>query len=316
MINLIRAELLRFRARRLTLVLGIVLLGAVIVFQVVVGTQVRPLSASDRADQQASYQAAHDDWQANHVQQEKECTDQGQTAEECAQLEPELTWFGRTPVPFSALMSIGVSVISIVSILLLYLLSASLMGAEFSSGSLSNWLTFVPNRFAVLGSKLIALAIVAAVGCAAALFVTIGAAAAVTSVLGADVTGVETLAAIAGRAVVLAVFFSVLAFCFALITRHTIAALGVVLGYLILQLIIQIISAFAPSLAHLQRIYPDKNAQAFLAKKASYQVYDQTSAQGFTDHTITLGQSSLYFGVLLVVVVAVSTVIFSRRDVT
>jgi ABC-2 type transport system permease protein len=75
------------------------------------------------------------------------------------------------------------------------------------------------------------------------------------------------------------------------------------------------------ALAWLPPWLPERNLLAFLQHGLTYEQYrDVTSADGMSEETvtrhITFGHSALYWAVLLVVALAVSAVVFRRRDVT
>ena len=324
MTRLVHAELLRLRSRRLTWVaLGAVLL-VVALTQVGVYTSVKPLSAEERAQAQVQYDQARREFDQNREQYEldaQECVAQGNPPDLCSS-EPRLEDFAQRVVsPFSDMAGIVVTVTVFVSALALLLLSASLVGAEFSSGSLANWLTFVPGRSRVYGAKLVSLLLAGALATVVVTALGIAAAVVLGRLAGAEVTGVGAAVAMGGRGVLIAVIAVVLGFGLAVLTRHTIAAAGTVLGYLFLSAVLAVVMGALPGLQVLKRLLPENNALALLEKGHHYVDYvnvqapDGTYSSTETEHVITMAHAGLYWAVVLAVVLTVSYLVFRRRDV-
>jgi hypothetical protein len=118
-----------------------------------------------------------------------------------------------------------------------FVVGASFVGAEWTSGGMTNLLLWRPRRAAVLGAKLaVALAGVAAIAVPYLLlwvltFWAVGATRGVASVLTTGEAASLTLTGV--RALVLALFGTVLGFTLASIGRHTAMALGAGMSYLI-----------------------------------------------------------------------------------
>ncbi|WP_155371985.1 ABC transporter permease subunit [Catellatospora vulcania] len=119
-----------------------------------------------------------------------------------------------------------------------FVVAASFIGAEMSSGGITNLLLWRPQRSAILGAKLAALT-----GCVAlfsilftALYVGTFYLIAYTSGWPGD-TGVAfwgDLAALSWRAVALSTAGAACAFALATLARHTAAALGIAVGYFLI----------------------------------------------------------------------------------
>ncbi|WP_375430498.1 ABC transporter permease subunit [uncultured Friedmanniella sp.] len=326
MIPLVRAELLRLRSRRLTwIALGAVLL-VVLLTQLAVYTSVRPLTDTERAQAQANYAEAKVDYEQNKDQYAKDtedCVAQGNPREACEYPEPQLEDYAQRSVSdFADVASLSVTVSVFVTGLALLFLSASLIGAEFSSGSLANWLSFVPERTKVYASKLVALVLVGAVITAVVAALAIGLTALLTQVAGAEVVGLGKIDAMGARGVLIGVIAVVIGFSLAMLTRHTIAAAGAVLGYLLLSFVLQIVMGVLPTLQAAKRLLPENNALAVLQHDYHYVDYlNEIGPDGqynYTEfpHVITFGAGSLYWAVVLVVLLAASYVVFRRRDVS
>lgn len=324
-LRLIGAELRRLTSRRMAVITAIVLLVAVGLFQLAVNAAVSPPSADALTQQQQSFQQARQQWeQTDHVKAIQDCLAQGETQKNCEAYEapPDPKDWALTPAAFDEIGGTAMLFGAFVSMLAAYLVSASFIGAEYTSGSLANWLTFVPQRLRVYGSKLAAVVIASALTGAIVNFLVLGLAALLTRIHGGALTGFAPVAEQAGRAVVLAVIAAVLGFVLALVTRHTVAALGTVLGYLVVS---AVVGGFAMNadgpLAGVPPWLPENNVQAFLQHGSTYYQYtsvvtEQGVSQDGIDKHIAFGHSAVYWLVIVVVAVVVAALVFRRRDVT
>lgn len=324
MIALLRAELLRIRSRRLTWVaLGLVVL-IVLATQIAVFTSVRPLTAAEQSQAQVAYQEALQDYEQNKEQYEKsaqECVDQGTPREMC-EYKPTLENYAQRSVStFADVANLAITVSVLMSALALLILSASLIGADFSTGALSNWLSFLPERTRVFFTKLLAPVLVGAAATAILAFAALGLTTLVATMAGADVVGVRPAAAQAGRGILLGVVAVLVGFGIAMLTRHTIAAVGAVLAYLFLTFVYNILVYIVPAIQGLQRVLPENHALSLLNNGHTYATYvnqpsaDGTYEQEAVEHTISFASSGLYWVVVLGVLTGVAYVVFRRRDV-
>ena len=121
---------------------------------------------------------------------------------------------------------------------------------------------------------------------------------------------------------VLAIIAGVLGFALALVTRHTVAALGAVLGYLVAA---TVLGGFAMNadgpLAGLPPWLAENNVQAFLQHGSTYYQYtsvvtDSGVTQNGIEQHLSFGHSAVYWLVIVVVAVVVAALVFRRRDVT
>jgi ABC-2 type transport system permease protein len=321
MTRLVAAELRRLASRRMSWVAVLLLLLGVGLFQLAVNDQVAPPSAAEVAQNQQYFNEAHKDWQANHTQYEKECVDSGQSAEECDYPEPTAADYGLAPSSFADVAGSAVSLSAFLALLASYLVSASAIGAEYTTGAIANWLTFVPQRLRVYASKLVAVILASAALGALVNFGMFGLAALITRLHGGALAGAGQVAATGGRAVVLAVLAGVIGFCLALVTRHTVAAVGLVLGYLVVAFVVQGLASFVAAFQGVPPWMPDQNLIAFLQHGSSYSVGVQTpTAEGIQydqiEKHISFTHSAVYWAVVFVVTVVGSALIFRRRDVT
>ena len=320
--TLVLVELKRLRSRRVTLVAAILVLLGVGLFQLLVASEVTPPSAADVTQQQQYYEQAHQEWEQNHEAQEKLCVEQGGTQSDCVQYEPTPADYSLTATPFADIAPLAVQLSAYITLLAAFLVGASFIGAEYSTGSLANWLTFVPQRLLVYGSKLVAVALASALGGAVASFLMLGLVALLTRVNGGALTGLRTVADDAGRAVPIAVLAGVAGFVFALLTRHTVAALGIALGYLVVSAVLGTVTQDADGpLGWLPPWLPEHNVTAFLEHGTTYEQYVMTVTESGTsgdsiEKHLSFGHSVAYWGVLLVVAVVSGALVFRRRDVT
>ena len=325
MIRLVRAELLRIRSRRLTWVaLGAVLV-AIALTQLGVFLSVRPLTAAELAESRVQFEQAQRDYQENKAEydrQQQQCRDEGGSEEECGFFVPrQEDYAARSVATFPEAATLAVTVTVFVAALSLLFLSASLVGADFSSGALSNWLSFLPERTKVFVSKLVAVVVAGAVATAVLGALALALTAITTTLAGGDVRDVGGGAALAGRGVLVGVVAVLIGFGIAMLTRHTIAAVGAVLSYLFLSFVYNILVFALPAVQGAQAALPENHALALLNNGHTYytSVNERTDSGQFeqrqVEHTISMAESGVYWVVLLGVLVAVALAVFRRRDV-
>ena len=164
MMRLTKVELRRLFSRRLT---TIAMLGALVVTGVMLfGSfqEAKPLSAQEQATQQAQFDQARKDWDANGEQQIQDCLKQQAETQKtdpkadfaCSQMEPNLANWGKPQAKFAEMMPGTLLAGSLLLTFVGFVVGASFVAAEFSSGSMGNWLTFEPRRMRVYASKLAA----------------------------------------------------------------------------------------------------------------------------------------------------------------
>ncbi len=205
-----------------------------------------------------------------------------------------------------------------------FAVGASFIGAEWSSGGLSNLLVWRPARVPVWLGKLAALLTgVLGVGAAVSL-VWYG----VLWLIGdhrgtAAMTpgALRSLALVDVRALALALAAAALGYAISNLGRNTASALGVFVGWIVifevgLRIILGLLDTARP-----QRWFLSTYVQAWLTKSEMY--YDSSMCGGLTDKpcnpvpwTVSWNQSAIVGAVLLAVLWAVSLYAFRRRDVT
>ena len=320
MTRLIWAEASRLFSRRFTGMALLVLLLALSGYQLVVNKALSPLSEEQLATAQRAYDQAHQDWIANHEKYERDCRETGGAPQECAIPEPTVADFTVDPTPFQEVARTTIELSTVLVGLVAFMIAASFIGAEYGTGSIANWLTFIPRRGHVFWSKLLTLigfgALLGAFG--VALVLTAGLV--LARLHASRIESVRELAVLGARSIVVVIGLAVLGFCIALVTRHTAGAIGVLLAYLIVFVLRM---GFLGERSWSQRVTPftpEGNLAAILDHGYSYSVpVEKVTANGVStelvQHTVSLAHGAIYWTILLAVVVVCSLMIFRRRDV-
>jgi ABC-2 type transport system permease protein len=319
-IRLIWAEMTRLLSRRLTGIAMIVMLLGVVGYQLVVNDALSPPTGEERAAAERSYHQAHQDWAAGREQYEKECRDTGAPADECVIPEPTLAEFTGDSTPFKEAASTALKLSSIFVALVTFTIAASFIGAEYSCGSITNWLTFVPRRSHVFWSKLLAVAVFAAVLGTLAATLVLGAGLVLARQHGSPIEAVPELAGVGVRGVLPVMVLAVLGFCGGLLTRHTAGAIGILLAALVVGFVrIGVLS----SQAWAQRITPwtpEGNIAALVDRSYQYAVPVETMTPDgvsveLAEGAVSLTHGLVYWSIILTLVITGSLLIFRHRDV-
>jgi ABC-2 type transport system permease protein len=319
-IRLIWAEITRLLSRRFTGIATIVLLLGLAGYQLVINDALAPPSREQVAAAERAYQQAHEDWVANHEQYEQECLDTGAAAAECVLPEPTLIEFTDNPTPFNQTAKTAFQLSTLFVAVVAFMIAASFIGAEYSSGSIASWLTFVPRRGPVFWSKLLTVAGFAALlglfGAAAVLSGALG----LAHLHGSRVESITELAEMGLRTILPVVLVAIIGFCIGLLTRHTAGALSILLAFLVVSFVrVGPLSTFAWA----QRVTPwtpEGNIAAIVDQGYTYSVpVERTAPDGvyleFVPHTVSFTHGVCYWSILLALVVVGSLLIFRRRDV-
>jgi ABC-2 type transport system permease protein len=321
-------EVRRLLSRRLTFV---VLLGAIIITALMLfGTyqQAKPLSAPELRSQRVQFDQARKDFEANGAQQVKDCLSQQATAQQtdpkatfgCDQIEPRLESWGKPPAKFSEMMPDVLQAGSYLVAFIGFLVGAGFVAAEFSTGSIGNWLTFEPRRMRVYGSKLAA----ASLGLLPATVALLGTlTAGVWLIVGhfgstAGMTGTVwgDLGEMAGRSVILALVAAMTGAALGALLRHSAAVIGIAMGYLVL-----VEGVFGQALQSVQPWLLRLNFDGWLKHGTGYSILAcKTDGQGqyncsSVEKVLTFAHSSAYLGVLVLLIVVLAALVFRRRDV-
>jgi ABC-2 type transport system permease protein len=320
MTRLVVAEVSRLLSRRFTAIALIVLLLGLGGYQLVVNVSLSPATSEQLVAAQRAYEQSHEDWVDNHEKYERECRDTGGTPQECTIPEPMLADFSAGPTPFKEAARTALEVSTVLVALVAFMIAASFMGAEYSSGSIANWLTFVPRRGRVFWSKLLTMLGFASLLGAFAGALVLFAAAVLARLHDSPIESVAELGAMGGRGVLAVIGFTVLGFCAALLTRHTAGAIGVLLGYAVVWIVR---SGPLSSLAWAQRLTPwtpEASLAAIVKHGYTYSVpIEKVTPEGATiewvEQTVSLTHGAIYWSILITLVIIVSLLIFRRRDV-
>jgi ABC-2 type transport system permease protein len=314
------AELTRLLSRRFTGIALVVLLLGLGGYQVVVNESLSPLTGDQLAAAQRAYQQTHEDWVENRERYEQDCRETGGTPEECAISEPTLNDFSVEPMPFKEAARTALRLSTVLVTLVAFMIAASFIGAEYSSGSIATWLTFVPGRGPVFWSKLLTLiGFTALLGAISAILV-LAAALVLAQLHGSAVESLRNLVGMGARSMLAVVALAVLGFCLGLVTRHTAGATGILLAFTVVAFVR---SGPLSSLAWAQQITPwtpEGNLAAIVERGYKYYVsVEKLTPEGirveFAEHTLSLTHGVIYWAILLTVVVTGSLLIFRHRDV-
>jgi ABC-2 type transport system permease protein len=319
-IRLIWVEATRLLSRRLTGIAMITVLLGLAGYQLVVNDVLSPPAGEELAAAEQTYQQVHQDWVTSHEQWEEECRDTDAPAAECVVPEPMLADFTGDATPFTETASTALKVSTLLVALVTFTVAASFIGAEYSSGSLTNWLTFVPRRGHVFWSKLLTVtgfgALLGTLGAA----LVLGGTFVLAHLHGSRIESVRELAEMGVRSVLPVIALAVLGFCIALVTRHTAGAIGVMLGTLVVWFVR---SGALSSQAWAQRITPwtpEGNFAAIVDRGYTYAVpVKKVTPDGVITDLVERGVSFthglVYWALLLTLVVIGSLLIFRHRDV-
>jgi ABC-2 type transport system permease protein len=329
MIRLTGVELRRLTARRLTVIGVLAVLGITAFLLFAIWQDARPLSADEQRVAQTQYEQAHRDWVEHGDENKQMCEadwrqmpDPKPALEEmCAFREPTIDDFGKPRTVFAEVMPELLLGSSYLLVFAAFLIGASFFGAEFSTGSIGNWLTFEPRRLRVYGSKVLAAAIGLAPVGVVVLAISLLGTYLIVDQLGdtATTTGKVwgDLTAIGGRAVLLTALGAALGGVAGSLLRHTAAAIGVVMAYLVL-----IEGVFASFLNKAQPWLVKTNFDAFVRHDTTYYLNQCSSSPdgGYMcnsiEKTLTFEHGAWYLGILAVVVIAIGAAVFQRRDIT
>lgn len=246
-----------------------------------------------------------------------DCTASGTSAADCAQ---QIKGMVQEVPTHDSVMKNADAMSGTIGGFLALLLGASFIGAEYRSGALGNWLTFVPQRGRVFAAKAITVAAAAlAIGVLA-----VGAAALVTTLIlrfyyptiALDAHTLEQ----AARAALVVMVQGLVGFVAALVARHTIAALGVMFGASIIEQILGGVAMTVRGADWLMPLLPTSNVNAFVQNGYTYQLLNMTNtAQGsevhFTDKLLPFVNGAAYVGIGTLIVLVGALLVFRRRDV-
>jgi ABC-2 type transport system permease protein len=330
MTGLVAVEARRFRYR--TAVRWLALLAVVAALAVVasVYAAARPPSAQALAAAEQQLAFAEQDWAENGEQYVEDCRtgeEQAQASEPgadwgCDELEPVREMYLPVQPTFADSAESWVSGGTLFLLLLAFAAGVTFVTAEFGSGSIATWLTFVPRRGRVYASKVTVAALGVLAPTAAALAVVVSGAwvaATLNDALG-DVTGAlwRDLGAQAARALAAAAVLGAVGAALGFLTRSAAAALGLGVGWLLL--VDSVVTGFLPQATPWTLA---AGLQAWLRDGHTYWLtvpcppLDGVPQAGSctVERTVSMLHGGVLVAVVAVVLVALGALVFRRRDV-
>jgi hypothetical protein len=323
--RLLAVELNRFRSRRAIALLVLAAALLAVVLAGVTAWNTRPLSQEDRTDAQA--QAALEGEKPELLQEVLACKAAPRdflgptaTADQCQDAlvpGPEAYYPRDTLSLRQALSTSGLGLsLAVVVISLMVIAGCTFVGADWTSGSLTNQLLFVPRRtrvwLAKAGAVTLSSGVVALVTISAFwLILGLVAQARGISVPSSDATHVVWHVL---RATALAMGAALGGFALTMIFRHTVATLALLFVYSIGGEIIVNLLPFDGA----GRWSVGNNALGWLAPRYHYfdaSIVCTPGKRCSSTQMMTHLESGTFLGILLVVAVAVSLLWFNRRDV-
>ena len=321
MTRLIWAEVTRLLSRRFTGIALVLLALGLTGSQLVLNDALATVSGEQLATAERAYQQAHKEWVTDYEQDEQDCRDTGTPPDECVIPEPALVDFTGSPTPFKEATGTALKLSAVLVALVAFMIAASFIGAEYRSGSITSWLTFVPRRGHVFWSKLLTVAGFATLLgmlCATLVF---DAALVLAHLHGSRVESVRELVEMGARGVLTVVVLAIVGFCTGLLSRHTAGAIGALLALAVVWFV-----RIGPlsSLGWAQRITPwtpDGNIAAIVDHGYTYSVpVEKATPSGrslaVVEQVVTVTHGVVYWSTALALLITCSLLIFRRRDVT
>ncbi|HET7736369.1 MAG TPA: hypothetical protein VFK52_10365 [Nocardioidaceae bacterium] len=320
--RLIRVELHRFRARRAIalMLLGVTLLVTWMTLDTI--WQTRPVSDSEIAV--ARQQAAQDE-QFLREEYDRCAEDPASyvgfpeaTADDCPPAESDYRWYlSRSPLSLEEeLRDTGKAAVVVLAGIAV-IIGATFAGADWATGSLGNQLIFRPRRLQVWAAKAVAVAVGTVVLAALVIAAQWGAYLAVSELrdVGHAPGTVSDIVTTSLRGLALVAGGAVGGLALTMLLRSTVGTLAVLFFYTVAG---EALVAIFP-VQKVSQWSPSNNVFAWLDD--GIEVYDETITCGPRDmmcsstYQLSLTHGAWYLGVLLLLTVAVSIVLFQRRDV-
>jgi ABC-2 type transport system permease protein len=323
--NLLVTELKRVRARRITRVLLLGLVGVLVIVWIGYAWGSRPLSAAEQQQSQSYFDEATTDFQ-------RYCNDDGTVKTgvdenfspwgDCS-YPPEPDQYGYTRSShFSDLPGASLAFAGLAAAVML-LLAASMVGADLNSGNLGTQLLFVPQRGRIFVARAVATALVAIVVAVA----TIGLGSVGMwlvmrhlAATDADTHGNTRLWwATSARGILVVLAVALTAYAITWIVGHTAATIGLAGAWLII--VEQFVSG-TDQLVALKPFAPAMNLIAIAQGHGSYSssVCTTTVGQGrsceYVEKTYSLAHALTLWSVILAVLLGAAMWWFHRKDVT
>ena len=315
-VNLIRAEVGRLAARRFVLVMLALLLGALAVTYATTVASTHAPSAAELGRAQSEAQLERQRLAPTYEECLADQAEQGGSyyRVDCSHFDPANV---RVETYLSGVFVFASSITALVYFLAAFLalfgflVGASLVGAELTSGGMTNLLLWRPQRLTVLGTKLGVL-----LGAVLALSIPVTLGYILAFRLLAEVAGLPgntghgfyaSLSWLGVRGVVMALGAATLGFVLASVGRHTAAALGAVAGYVVVwevggRIVTEIIRAPRAGL-----LFLGNHLAAWLSGRID--MYSDTGP-----YDLLWWEAGLVLAVLLAAATTAAFAIFRRRD--
>ena len=316
MINLIKAETSRLLARRVLWVGLLAALAGCAIMLIGNYWSISPPPEQEVAQLRSAFDDYLADWKRDPA---SVCHPEDQA---CHTTKPTFeTWAGTFRQGFGESMSSLASSAATISFLVMLIISASLLGAEFATGSISNQLSFVPNRTKVYTAKGLVTSVAGVLVSALllAICLTVGWLS-YLGVHGAEkAVGAEAAFQGAARGLSLGLFGALLGFTLTALLTRTAAVIGIVLGYTFFQgmtyLFVHLFNA-----PWLHRVAPETNLQAIVnGRTVAHYLPDPTPDSPYpapVEIVITAGDGLIYWGALSAMLIALSWYVFGRRSLS
>lgn len=321
--SLLGVELRRLFARRAVLVLLVGSILASLAVAAVATWQYRPPPDAEvaRAEQLLAEEL---DRPATQRRYDRCLERAGSEREEqqCERQLPQLEWFlGRDVLePADAFDELSLGLVPLLGFAAL-LVGATFVGAEFSSGSIGPLLLVRPRRSAVWAAKLGAVTAGVLAAAVVAWALALGVVLAATyrwSPIDPSADLVRDLVTQAGRTALLTAGAGLLGAAITAALRSTLAGLGVVVGYVVLA---EGVARVAVGGA-VERLLVSNHVYAIALGRSTVEDYDVAACSNFGGgagcplvRVFELGTSTVVMAVALAAALAVSVVVFARRDV-
>jgi ABC-type transport system involved in multi-copper enzyme maturation permease subunit len=322
---LFQVELTRLRSRRaiVVLVAGAFVIAAVLLANVLWSN--RPVAASELA---AAQQQAQQQTQSRFVQRDlRRCETNperffgpGASVAECqAGVTPQADWFldrqQLNPVNLANDLPLGIALFAGV---IAVLIGATMIGAEWSAGSVGTQLLFEPRRSRVWTAKALAVAAATAV-MALLLFVLVWTGILLAYQLWNDTplpAGFTRDLAEAGlRVVAFTAVAGLAGYAITMAVRHTVVVVGLMLACAVVGE--GLLREFRPQI---EPWLVSNNTFAWIQGGHTISVYPEGACSGFrgcrpTETVLSLADAAIYFGVVAGAMLVISVFVFDRRDV-
>ncbi len=336
--SVVRAEWRRLFARRFTRIMLAIVVALFAAVAIGVAVNYHRITAADRAAAQQQMVADQQQMTTQLAECQREQSDPGATGPyhplppgtTCDEMfsPPQLDWFLPSEWVLTEQAKAMLTVFGGLIALFGFAVGASYVGAEWSSGGMTNLLLWRPRRVPLLAAKLgtlLAGVAVSGVGLLVLWAGMLSAIAATRGHFGHLTTGVvESMALSGARGITLALATAALGFAIATVGRSTVAALGVAIGYVIvIEAAGHLVFANMLHVHKPQLFFLSSYASAWLAKKISFTTSavctvtpDGNQECSYTDWSISMSHAAVVVGLLLAVLLAWAFVAFRRRDVT